>query len=192
MKDKALIKRAFTLVEVLTATIVMTMMMVSVISYIQYGSMVWQKGHAKVAAKNYSRMAFEMIKQDLLRATFVSDPAASSTVTVTNGIGYKLQNVTEALKIGLLSNNVLQRKIDSSDPDKMKIWDNRIARNVNQFQVVRISTWTFTINLQIRSDLEASEDVSGPLGTPDGNIDFFDRDIVSSESMTLTAPGAGG
>ncbi len=180
--------RAFTLVEVLTATIVMTMMMVSVIAYIQYGSLVWQKGQSKVAAENYTRLAFDLIKQDLLNAKEVIHPVASTGLTIENGLGYYLQGVTETMKIGFPgSDHVLHRIIDSSDPDKMRTWNTRIARNISLFQVERISTWTFTIKLQVRSDEEATEDTDS-----DGDIDFNDRELISSETIVLTAPGAGG
>lgn len=181
--------KGFSLVEVLTATIVMTMMMVAVIGYIQYGAMVWQKGHSKMAAENYSRLAFDLIKQDLLNATFVGHPTASTSVTVETGLGYRLSGVTEDFKLTVPSatERVLTRIIDSADTDKMRTWNTRIARNVNLFQVTRISTWTFRIDLQIRSDLEATEDADN-----DSDVDFNDRPIISSESLVLTAPGAGG
>jgi hypothetical protein len=53
-----------------------------------------------------------------------------------------------------------------------------MARNVSLFQDERISTWTLKISLQIRTDEE--------------DLDIFDREIVSSESIVLTAPAAGG
>ncbi len=176
--------------EVLTATIVMTMMLVSVIAYIQYGSLVWQKGQTKIAAKNYSRMAFDLIKQDLMKATAIEAPPASTSVTVENGLGYRMliSGTTENFKLGVPdSNRVLQRLIDSGDATKQQTWNTRIARNVSLFQVERISTWTLKIYLQIRSDEEATEDIN-----VDGTIDIFDREIVSSESIVLTAPAAGG
>ena len=187
--------KAFSLVEVLTATIVMTMMLVSVIAYIQYGSLVWQKGQTKIAAKNYSRMAFDLIRQDLMRATKIEHPPASTLTTVANAIGYSLlvSGTTENFKLGVPdSKMVLQRLIDSGDTGKQQTWNTRMARNVSLFQVERISTWTLKISLQIRSDEEAVDDTSGPAGIPDGNIDIFDREIVSSESIVLTAPAAGG
>lgn len=188
-------KKAFSLVEVLTATIVMTMMLVSVIAYIQYGSLVWQKGQTKIAAKNYSRMAFDLIRQDLMKATNIEAPQASSSITFEHALGYsmRISGATEKFKLEVPnSDQVLQRLIDSSDTVKQQTWNTRIARNVSFFQVERISTWTLKIYLQIRSDEEALEDISGPAGTPDGNINIFDREIVSSETIVLTAPAAGG
>ncbi|MDD3146671.1 MAG: hypothetical protein PHD82_05170, partial [Candidatus Riflebacteria bacterium] len=173
--------RGFSLVEVLTATIVMTMMMVAVIAYIQYGAMVWQKGQTKIAAKNYSRMAFDLIKQDLMKATEIEAPHASTLVTVENALAYKMliSGTTETFKIGVPdSKMVLQRLIGSADESKKKSWNTRMARNVSLFQVERISTWTLKISLQIRTDEE--------------DLNIFDREIVSSESIVLTAPAAGG
>ncbi|GAB1351834.1 hypothetical protein MASR1M12_05650 [Erysipelotrichia bacterium] len=183
-------RKAFSLVEVLTATIVMTMMLVSVIAYIQYGSLVWQKGQTKIAAKNYSRMAFDLIKQDLLKATNIEAPPASTSTTFETALGYsfKVSGTTEKFKLGIPnSDRVLQRLIDSSDTTKQQTWNTRIARNVAFFQVERISTWTIKIYLQISSDEEVFEDVN-----LDGSVDILDREIVSSESIVLTAPAAGG
>ncbi|HNX77073.1 MAG TPA: hypothetical protein PLM07_19235 [Candidatus Rifleibacterium sp.] len=174
-------RKAFSLVEVLTATIVMTMMLVSVIAYIQYGSLVWQKGQTKIAAKNYSRMAFDLIKQDLMKAVNIKNPQASTSVTVGNVLGYYMviSGNKEEFKLGVPdSKMVLQRLIGGGDAAKELIWNTRMARNVSLFQVERISTWTLKISLQIRTDEEA--------------VDILDREIVSSESIVLTAPAAGG
>lgn len=187
--------KAFSLVEVLTATIVMTMMLVSVIAYIQYGSLVWQKGQTKIAAKNYSRMAFDLIKQDLMKAVNIENPPAATSVTVDNVLGYHMliSGNKEEFKLGVPdSKMVLQRLIGGGDAAKEQTWNTRMARNVSLFLVERISTWTLKISLQIRSDEEAVEDTSGPAGTPDGSINIFDREIISSESIVLTAPAAGG
>jgi len=177
----------FSLVEVLTATIVMTMMMVSVIAYIQYGAMVWQKGQTKIAGKNYSRMAFHLIKQDLMKASKIYDPPALNVTTVESAITYDIPGVGHTFKLGVPGSNVLERRLSSGDAATKKQWEVRIARNVSLFQVERISTWTVKISLQIRSDEEATEDIN-----IDGNIDIFDREIVSNESIVLTAPAAGG
>lgn len=167
----------FSLVEILVSTIVMTMMMVSVIAYIQYGSEIWQRGHAKISAKNYTRMAFDLIKQDLLKATNVSVPVASTSITASSSLNYSMlvQNVpaTFSLRIHVPAEMTLHKKIVASTT---LTWDARLARHVNFFQVSRISTWTFKIDLQINGDPDT-----------EGNIE-----IVSSESIVLIAPGAGG
>jgi Tfp pilus assembly protein PilV len=180
-------KKAFSLVEVLTATIVMTMIMVSVIAYIQYGSLVWQKGHNKVSSENYSRTTFDLIKQDLLKATAIVDPIASSSPVFSDTLGYQLPGVTPEFKISRVTDNVVQRRVGGTDPALHKQWNARLARNAELFLVERLSTWTVKIYLQIRSDIEATEDVNF-----DGFIDFRDREIISSEAVVLTAPGAGG
>ncbi len=180
-------KKAFSLVEVLTATIVMTMIMVSVIAYIQYGSLVWQKGHTKVSTENYSRTTFDLIKQDLLKATEIVHPIASSSPVLSNALGYTLPGVTPEFKIGKVADNTIQRRVGGTDTTLQKQWNTRLARNAELFLVERLSTWTIKIYLQIRSDIEATEDVNY-----DGYIDFSDREIISSESIVLTAPGAGG
>lgn len=165
----------FSLVEVLVATIVMTMMMVSVIAYIQYGGEIWQKGHNKIAAENYKRMALEMLRQDLARAIEIEAPPASSTATLSeHAIGYKtlVGGVVKEFKVGIAtaSEHILFKQ--SSDPALSM----RIARNVANFLVTRISTWTIQIQLQIQSD------------TPNEDGTY---DTISSDTVIMMAPGAG-
>ena len=186
-------KKAFSLVEVLTATIVMTMMLVSVIAYIQYGSLVWQKGQTKIAAKNYSRMAFDLIRQDLMKATLITVPQALTSTDIAATLTYRIPSAGNAsVSISLDPPwGKLNRKITGlSTPAIASSHAMIIARNVNLFLVERISTWTFKINLQISSE-DATEDVRGQNSTPDGIINFYDGEIISSESIVLTAPAAG-
>ncbi len=186
-------KKAFSLVEVLTATIVMTMMLVSVIAYIQYGSLVWQKGQTKIAAKNYSRMAFDLIRQDLMKATLITVPQALTSTDIAATLTYRIPSAGNAsVSISLDPHwGKLNRKITGlSTPAIASSHAMIIARNVNLFLVERISTWTFKINLQISSE-DATEDVRGQNSTPDGIINFYDGEIISSESIVLTAPAAG-
>ncbi len=212
-------RKAFSLVEVLTATIVMTMMLVSVIAYIQYGSLVWQKGQTKIAAKNYSRMAFDLIKQDLMKATLITVPQASSSTEIAATLTYRIPSAgTASVSISLDRNwGKLDRKISGLTTAAISASHTMtIARNVNLFLVERISTWTFRISLQICGieptddingpsgvadgvinywDVSGTSDISGPAGIPDGKIDLWDLsgdEIVSSESIVLTAPAAGG
>ncbi len=168
-------KQGFTLVEVLVSTIVMTMMMVSVIAYVQYGGEIWRKGHNKISSENYKRMAFELIRQDLMRATSVVEPAVSTTGMTTDiHLGYTLLvgGVTRTCKIFIAtaSERVLNRFSDNGSLDM------RIARNVANFSVNRISTWTLEILLEIQSDVPDE----------DGNYE-----IISQDKVTMMAPGAG-
>ena len=77
-------KKGFTLVEVLIATIVMSMMMGSVLSFVQYSGQIWHKGNEKIQAQNYNRMAFDLIKQELLSA---------DSVTIPSGVGKKSKRI---------------------------------------------------------------------------------------------------
>jgi len=191
--------KAFSLVEVLTATIVMTMMLVSVVAYIQYGSLVWQKGQTKIAAKNYSRMAFDLIKQDLMKATLVSVPQASTSAAIAATLTYRIPSAVNAsVSISLDRHwGKLDRKVSGLTTTAITASHTMtIARNVNLFLVERISTWTFKISLQI-CGIEPTDDISGPSGVADGIINFWDLgvisgdEIISSESIVLTAPSAG-
>lgn len=167
----------FSLVEILTATIVMTMMMVAVISYIQYGSEIWRRGHSKISSENYTRMAFELIKQDLLKASLISIPVASSAETINASLSLQLKvspTVPATFSFAVdPTTKVLQKKIIASTSTT---FNTRIARNVNFFQVARISTWTFRISIQINGDPDEQ-----------GNVE-----VISSQSIVLMAPGAGG
>lgn len=162
----------FTLVEVLISTIVMTMMMVSVIAYIQYGSQVWQLGHTKISAENYKRMAFELIKRDLMRAESIQSPAVSSTGTTTsNSLIYRINAKSHTISIATPTEMILYRACPTDTAFNM-----RIARNIATFTVNRISTWTLEVLLEIQSD------------TPDDTGNF---EILSQDKVTMMAPGAG-
>lgn len=65
------IKNGFTLVEVLTATIVMSMMMMALFGYLQYGMEIWKLGKNKFDAINYARMVFDLIGDDIFNASRV-------------------------------------------------------------------------------------------------------------------------
>ena len=59
---------AFTLVEVLLSTIIMSMMMVAVLGFIRHGAEIWRKSQEKIELNNYARMVFDLIKQEMYQA----------------------------------------------------------------------------------------------------------------------------
>ena len=162
------LKKGFSLTEVLVATIVMSMIMGSVLAFVQYAGNIWHKGNEKISSQNYSKMAFELIKQDLLEATSVSTPKVGQG---SNKIIYKKPDNNKNYKI-TASEAVLLRTSTKLSSATM-----RLARNVGKFYVNRISSRTFEISLQINGqEYENDEGV-------------FTSDTISSESMVLIAPG---
>ena len=168
-----LLKKGFSLAEVLIATIVMSMIMGSVLAFVQYAGSIWQKGNEKISSDNYSRMAFELIKQDLLQASSVSIPSANNSsqrlVYKYNSKKYKI----EVDKDTLIRTSNTGAKISATGNENTM----RLARNVKFFGVKRISKHTFEISLQINTPEYENDD--GELAS----------DTISSESMVLIAPG---
>lgn len=170
-------KRGFSLTEILVATIVMTMIMTGVLGFVQYGGEIWQKGQNKINAQNYSDMAFQLLKDDLLQAESISKPTnigSSSTM-----LEYKLGGNDYEIKIdssnSLIKTEKTTATVRATGSAAKPI---RIARNVKEFNIYRVSTWTFEIGLQIQSNI-----------TEDENGDPIDPEIISSQSVVLLAPG---
>jgi len=168
-------RKGFSLVEVLLATIIMSMLMVTTFAFVKYGGDIWQKGHGKISAENYKRMVFEIIKTDMLRAYGIHQPMASTTAIITDtAIAYRFMDGGTKdciISIATPSERVLYRRCTNDDNFNM-----RIARNVASFTVSRISTWNIQIRLQIHSE------------TPDEDGTF---PIISDDTVTFMAPGAG-
>ena len=165
-------KKGFSLAEVLIATIVMSMIMGSVLGFVQYAGNIWQKGNEKISSGNYSRMTFELLKQDLMQADSVSRPSVGNS---SQKIVYKNDNKKYKIEIDkdtLIRTSIKSGASSSTGEDTM-----RIARNVKHFGVKRISKRTFEISLQINTPEYENED--GELAS----------DTISSESMVLIAPG---
>ena len=170
-KNKYKSQKGFSLTEVLVATIVMSMIMGSVLAFVQYAGNIWQKGNEKISSQNYSRMTFELLKQDLLQATNVSYPKTWGKNR--KKIRYQTtdQNATHTVEL-TQDSTLIRHSIKEGVTTSM-----RLARNVNAFYVNRISSRTFEISLQINGQEYENED--GVLAS----------DTISSESMVLIAPG---
>lgn len=161
-------KKGFSLTEVLVATIIMSMIMGSVLGFVQYAGSIWSKGDEKISAKNYSRMTFELLKQDLLQATEVSNPPTGDS---SSAIIYKKPDNHKKYKI-TASQSILLRTSSKISSATM-----RLAKNVAKFNVNRISKHTFEITLQI----------NGPEYEDDSGLTA--SDTISNESIILLAPG---
>ena len=167
-------KQGFSLTEVLVATIVMTMILTGVLGFVEYGGRIWHRGQDKINAQNYNDMTFQLLKDDLLQATNIQRNSSKpfNIGSFSKTLCYKINDNDKYLLQA--SNSILIKKsLDSSQ----KVM--RLARNVNNFYVYRISTWTFEVSLQIHSGQTEDEE---------GNI-IEKPEIVSSESVVLLAPG---
>ena len=173
-------KKGFSLTEVLVATIVMSMIMGSVLAFVQYAGQIWHKGNEKISAQNYNRMAFELIKQELLSAEELLLP---KTVGKTSSkIYYKIDGTQYNIYLDSDQNDAERTtlvRIKRGDTNHKM----RLARNVALFKAKRLSNKTIEVFLQIRKEQNADD------------IDEFDAsgkpvyEIISSESMVLLAPG---
>jgi hypothetical protein len=171
-------RSGFSLAEIMVATIVMTMILFSVIAFIQSGSELWRRGQSKISAENYKRAAFEMLKADLRLATHIDQPKASTTAQlIDNSMNYFMNTVygNREFRVGIDSDSTLVRQINSAVLAEQDHYNIRIARNVASFSVTRISTWTIKIFLEIGSE-------------PD---DYGEMETISSDTMVFTAPMAG-
>ena|GEM_PF-6960133 len=61
-------RRGFSLAEVLTATIVLSMILLSLLSLVSLMGNVWQDGHKQLYSMNYSKTVMTTVEQDLNRA----------------------------------------------------------------------------------------------------------------------------
>ena len=136
-------KRGFTLTEVITAIIVMSMMLVAVIGFVDYSSTIWQKGTSKVNSQNYMRMTFDLLKQDLNRATAVVEPIPGAAGTK---IIYLIGTASNTVQLDtdmVLKKEALVKTTGGTTIKKISV----LARNVEHFAVNRVSTWTIQITL---------------------------------------------
>ena len=166
-------KHGFSLTEVLVATIVMTMIMGGVLGFVQYGGEIWHRGQDKINAQNYNDMAFQLLKDDLLRATKITKP--SEIGSYSSELKYEISS--DKYEIKVTTDSILTKEEISTAASKATR-PIKLARNVKNLYIYRVSTWTFEIGLQIQS--EPREDENG---------DLLEPQIVSSESVVLLAPG---
>ena len=165
-------KKGFSLVEVLIATIVMSMVMGSVLTFVQYAGNIWSKGQEEVDAKNYSRATLELVKDDLLRATSV-DVADDQSY-----IKFKLSDTDPELTFKINSErngsrSLIKAPVNGGESSKI-----RIARNIKEFKVTKLSKRTFEIRLVIQKEQSDDEILDG-----------VEPEILSDETMVFIAPG---
>ena len=175
--------KGFTLSEILAAVLIMSMMMIAIVSFVDYSSRIWRTGQEAVNNKNYSRLTFDLINQELMEAESIIEP------TINNNnkkflILHTKRNTEKCSSITLIdditpSKIYLYRGSDKINNDTGKKKNSStyteilLAKNVNTFTVTRLSTSTVQITLAIESSEEDE----------DGN-----HDIISSDTMILYAP----
>ncbi|PKL42329.1 MAG: hypothetical protein CVV41_14405 [Candidatus Riflebacteria bacterium HGW-Riflebacteria-1] len=166
-------KRGFSLAEIIVATIVMTMLMVSVIGYIQYSGEIWQDGYSKISSANYMRMATERIRLDMMSASSITQPAAlpGGNATPTAMLRYAIPGVPGTYTISIVDD--LLRRDYANGAASATI---RLGRNVASFTATRLSSWSVQIHLEFKNDVPEED------GT---------YRIISSDTVTFMAPGAG-
>lgn len=166
-------KKGFSLVEIIVATIVMTMMMVSVIGYIQYSGEIWQDGYSKISSTNYMRMATETIRQDLINARRVEQPMAmlGGNPTPTSMLRYSTANLPGTFTMTIDDTALIRYYSDGVTSATI-----HLGRNLASFTATRLSSWTLQIHIELYNDI-AEEDGSFR--------------IIASETLSFMAPGAG-
>lgn len=155
-------RKGFTLIEILTATIVMSVLMLAVIGFVQSGSELWNRGHDKITARNYQRAIFEILRQDMMKASHITQPALGET-----DVRIRYETFESATFTIELDNFSLGRIPESGGHTL------RLARNVASFTATRLSTWTIKIYLELASE----ENMHG------------ERETLMSDSVTFMAPG---
>lgn len=74
-------RAAFSLAEVVVASAVIAMMMVSLIGYVQSAGELWQKSHATITISNEGNSMLDFIERELWGAKEVSVPAIGDTTS---------------------------------------------------------------------------------------------------------------
>ncbi|MFZ2958656.1 MAG: prepilin-type N-terminal cleavage/methylation domain-containing protein [Candidatus Ozemobacteraceae bacterium] len=160
-------KQGFTLIEVMVATMIMSLMILGLLSYVQFGSELWRKGEQTITLNNNARALSEGISRDLTLATKVMIPplgATSAKLIYTLPLATGTSFGTVDIIISKGTDNVLRRKatnitgvalITSGAETTNKIFKSRLeyalARDVATFVVTRVSTWSVIVDLGLES-----------------------------------------
>jgi prepilin-type N-terminal cleavage/methylation domain-containing protein len=167
-----LLRRAFTLVEVIVAITVMALMMVGLLAYVQSGSELWHRGQSTINLRAYYRMVSESIERDLNQALAVTNTVGSVNnkmryiVPVKQGALLGTATVEILHADGILKRHLIEVSTNFSIVGTISVSDNEIsrasyeyvlARNVATFSVTRISSYSMQVNLGLRSVLGDDE-----------------------------------
>ncbi|NLI76273.1 MAG: prepilin-type N-terminal cleavage/methylation domain-containing protein [Candidatus Riflebacteria bacterium] len=167
----------FTLIEIVIATTVMALMVVSLLSFVSFGSDIWQRGEQAMNLTNSYRGIAELITSDMMGATALRNPVEGGGVATF--LEYDL-TIASGPTIGTATFQVqwdsptrtLRRKImavpapsaaiaaalvptvaDESTSTKIARtrYEFIIARNVATFAVTRLSNWTVAVQVGLQS-----------------------------------------
>jgi len=195
-------RRAFTMLEVIVAIMVMSMMLIGMFSIISYGMETWQSGQGKLNAVAYNRMTYELVKTSLLEATSVDMNVGSITTkldfsapvknrlgtgTVKFSIATGTQVATQAVLFKKIINKGTFANIDEINLDDgvspttvySRHFNMIIAKNVMNFLVERPSSYTVKIHLQLGQETTNDDDGDG----------YLDLETVSSQTLIFLTPG---
>ncbi|HEY9070530.1 MAG TPA: prepilin-type N-terminal cleavage/methylation domain-containing protein [Candidatus Ozemobacteraceae bacterium] len=182
----ALARAAFTMVEVLVASMIFALMAVSLLSYVQSGSEIWRRGHQRMSVSSYFRVITQTIQRDLQQADRVDIPALNQTG---NAFKYDIPIFKNKAYVGtgtlslkwIASDRTLLRDLFSVNPtltivptsagetavnqigrDRYKFI---VARDVATFTATRVSSWSVNVAIGIQSSMGGEELVEGQLAT---------------------------
>lgn len=79
--EKKMFKRGFNLAEIVVASAVIALMMVSLIGYVQSAGTLWQKSHATISLVNEGNTLLDYIEREIWSAEEVSVPAIGASTT---------------------------------------------------------------------------------------------------------------
>jgi prepilin-type N-terminal cleavage/methylation domain-containing protein len=155
----------FTIVEVIVALTIMSLMMVGLLSYVHSGSVLWKKGQTTLNVRNYYRSVVESIEHDMNIALNVNIPVGAVQTSLLYEIPIRQGANSGIGKIKLeKTGNVLMRKLvnasgfiitDAATNDEAQLYRPRfeyvLARDVATFTAKRISSFSIDINLGLQS-----------------------------------------
>jgi len=167
---------AFTMVEVLVASVVFAMMAISLLSYVQYGSEVWKRGHQRINVSSYFRAVSSAIQRDLQQADKVISPIVGQTSSslkydmpifknkvYANGTGtlalawsssdHTLRRSLIQVKsppLAIVTGTTLEAAANSINRERYEFI---VARDVATFTATRVSSWTMNIAIGIESNM---------------------------------------
>jgi Tfp pilus assembly protein PilV len=163
----------FTLVEIMIATTVMVMLSVFLLSYVDFGSSIWRRGHQRMNLLHSSRAVHDLLARDLSQATKIIDPDPDINI-VRSYIVYEMpvrtvsgaQGIIRLSLRHIIPTRTLIRVVEGSSltlqsptspmmADATKVnksqYEFMAARNVATFTVTRVSSWTVQVNLGLES-----------------------------------------
>jgi len=168
-------RAAFTMVEVLVASVVFAMMAISLLSYVQYGSEIWKRGHQRINVSSYFRAVSNTIQRDLQQADKIIIPAvgqvssslrydmpifknkvyANGTGTLTLAWSSSDRTLRRSLvqvksPLTIVTGTVLEAAANSINKER---YDFIVARDVATFTATRVSSWTMNIAIGIESNM---------------------------------------